>query len=174
MMADALVQRLAANPPEKRELGTKIRDGLVRVHGLLRSLSRGLILMEVDAEGLRAALEDLAARTSEAGTLCYFDCARGVTLADSAMATHLYRIAQEAVSNAVRHGKARHIQIALRQDGASVILSIQDDGTGMPVRAAPDDGMGIRIMHYRAGLIGGKVNIGPVKTGGTLVSCTAK
>jgi two-component system CheB/CheR fusion protein len=91
---------------------------------------------------------------------------------DSAVANHLFRIAQEAVTNAVRHGQAPTIQISLRLDEHSLTLSIEDDGTGMAPSAPPSCGSGLRIMKYRSKLIGGMLNIRPNEKGGTRVSCT--
>ena len=84
---------------------------------------------------------------------------------------HLYRIAQEAVSNAVRHSRARNIRITLEQENGETALTIEDDGAGLARDASQAGGMGLRTMRYRAGLIGGKLEVGPGPSGGTLVVC---
>ncbi len=141
-------------------------------------LCRGLILAELDAEGIGLALEELAERTGDqSGLSCSFDYPEPVSVPDPITAGHLYRIAQEAVSNALRHGRPRHLRLALRSGTEALCLSIQDDGIGMP-DLVPDpqngqgEGMGIPTMRYRAGMIGGSLQISPVQSGGTLVTCT--
>ncbi|HEY8503106.1 MAG TPA: ATP-binding protein, partial [Gemmataceae bacterium] len=124
-------------------------------------------------EGLRAALEDLAARTREqAGVACALECAGPVELADGVTATHLFRIAQEAVSNALRHARPRQIRIGLAGGPAALTLAVRDDGVGIPEPAGEEKGLGIRLMRHRAGVIGGTLAVGAAEGGGTLVTCT--
>jgi signal transduction histidine kinase len=83
----------------------------------------------------------------------------------------LYRIAQEAVTNAVRHSGAHGISITLARKDGETALSIEDDGTGLSSEAMQADGMGLRTMRYRAELVGGKLEVGPGPSGGTRVVC---
>jgi PAS domain S-box-containing protein len=171
LMADALAQRLKAADADWR-LAAKVAAGLERVHQQVRSLSHGLVPVDVDPEGLRAALEDLAARTGEqSGTACHFEWGGPVEVADAVTATHLLRIAQEAVSNALRHGRARHIRIGLRGEAGNLTLSVRDDGIGIPRYLEESRGLGVRIMRNRAAVIGGTLTVGPAAGGGTLVTC---
>jgi PAS domain S-box-containing protein len=173
MMADALTQRLASRADGSKELAGKIRDGLERVHAQVRSLSRGLVPVQVDAEGLRAALEDLAARTSEQpGITCAFHCPQKVLVSEPDTATHLFRIAQEAVANALRHSQAHHIHIGLARDDGMVTLSVRDDGAGLPDNLERNQGLGMRLMQFRANLIGATISFGPAPGPGTLVTCS--
>jgi two-component system CheB/CheR fusion protein len=88
------------------------------------------------------------------------------------MATHLYRITQEAVSNSVRHGKASRIEIEISADPYCIVLSIKDNGKGLPPLDAEREGMGLRIMSYRSDMIGGELGIRRNPDGhGTIVSC---
>ena len=91
--------------------------------------------------------------------------------AGSRRAKHLYRIAQEAVHNALRHGKPRSILIRLDSDDRGLILTITDDGTGMREARDRSGGLGMHIMHYRAGIIGGQITVEPGPDGGTRVRC---
>jgi signal transduction histidine kinase len=179
MMAGALARRLEHGSGAEKELAGKLVQGLNRVHQQVRALSRELIVAELDAEGLSVALEELAARTREqAGIDCHLDSAEPVSVPDPLMAKHLYRVAQEAVSNALRHGKPSRICLALHSGPDELCLTIRDDGIGMqkpvvPPQADPTkDGMGIPTMHYRAAMIGGALQVGPAPGGGTLVSCS--
>jgi PAS domain S-box-containing protein len=176
LMADALAQRLASGAlsPAEVKLATRVSDGLQRALAQVRALSHGLVPVDVDPEGLRAALEDLAARSGEqSGTPCVFESSGPVQLADAASATHLFRIAQEAVGNALRHGHATRLRLALRGGPGSLTLTVEDDGTGLPEAPADGKGLGLRLMRYRAGLIGGTLAIGPASDAGrgTLVTC---
>lgn len=172
LMAQSLVQRLPDVVVEKR-IALRLSAGLDSVHQQIRELSRGLIPVHVESRGLMAALDNLAARTAEAsGIEVTAECPEWVELPDHATATQLFRIAQEAISNAVRHGKPRHIRLSLLTEPNGLRLRIRDDGAG--IQGVPDqgDGLGLKIMHYRAGQIGGVLQIGPTLGGGTVVSCT--
>jgi signal transduction histidine kinase len=84
---------------------------------------------------------------------------------------HLYRIAQESVANALRHSGAQSVQITLDQEDGETVLRIEDDGKGLSTKPAAARGMGLRTMRYRAGLIGGMLEVGPGPRGGTQVVC---
>jgi signal transduction histidine kinase len=90
---------------------------------------------------------------------------------DHAAATHLFRIAQEAVSNAVKHGKARRVGISLRDTRGRIVLRVSDNGKGFPKRTPKNKGMGLRIMQSRAGMIGGAIAIERNNSGGMNVTC---
>lgn len=173
LMADALSQRLNRSlSPRERELAAKIAEGLGRVHQDLRSLSHGLLPVGMDVEGLRVALARLAVQSSQRdSTECSFESMGAIQLDDPASGLHLYRIAQEAVSNAIRHGKARRVRIILGAGSAALTLSVEDDGTGIRQEEGRDEGMGIRLMNYRARLIGAALTIAPAPGGGTAVTC---
>jgi PAS domain S-box-containing protein len=173
LLAEGLVEALEKGSPAEAVLATKVAEGLKRVLSQVRALSRGLIPVEVDAAGLMAALAELASRTSELhGVTCTFDCKEPVLVEDNQTATHLYRIAREAVTNALKHSRAKKITISLEGDGRSVTLRIRDDGVGLPREPVEVKGMGLKIMRYRAGLINAQLAVGPAESGGTLVSCT--
>jgi two-component system CheB/CheR fusion protein len=126
----------------------------------------------VDPEGLRVALEELADRTrKQYRVACTFESTGQAQLPDAVAATHLLRIAQEAVNNALRHSGAKNIRIALKAQANTLTLTIRDDGSGLPEPAYKGKGLGIRIMRNRAGVIGGTLTIAPVDGSGTLVTC---
>jgi PAS domain S-box-containing protein len=171
MVADALAKQLKDLPPQA-ELAGKVVAGLQRLQNQSHSLARGLVPVEVDPEGLRVALEELASRTSEVpGVSCTFEWTGQPQLTVAVTATHLLRIAQEAVNNGLRHGQARNIHIALRAKADSLSLTIRDDGIGLLGRPSHGKGLGIRIMRNRAAVIGGALTIAPAEGGGTLVTC---
>jgi PAS domain S-box-containing protein len=171
LMAQSLAQRLPA--VGEQSIAVRLSAGLDRVHQKVRELSRGLIPVHVESRGLSAALDELAVRTSEAsGVSVTAECPDWVELPDHATGTQLFHIAQEAISNALRHGRARHIRLTLLTEPNGLRLRIKDDGIGIRPAADRSDGLGLRIMQYRAGLIGGALHVGPSQGGGTVVSCT--
>ncbi len=120
-----------------------------------------------------AALAELASQTSELhGGTCTFECKEPVLVDDNQTATHLYRIAKEAVTNALKHSRANNIVISLEDDEKTITLRVRDDGVGLPREPLATRGMGLKIMRYRAGLINAGLTVGPAEPGGTLVSCT--
>jgi two-component system CheB/CheR fusion protein len=125
-------------------------------------------------DGLMLALEDFAATTSDLfGIHCRFECNLPVLVDNPSTAAHLYRIAQEAVSNAVRHGRATQIEIALEESDSGTQLSVSDNGGGFPDPLPRHDGMGLRTMADRARSIGGYFSIHPGMLGGAEVICVA-
>ncbi|MBY0525896.1 MAG: PAS domain S-box protein [Gemmataceae bacterium] len=172
LVAESLHEVLTEHNSPEVGYAAKIVAGLKRALKQVRELSRGLVPVQVDAEGLMAALKELADRINEihAGT-CSFECTTPVAIKNNSTATHLYRIAQEAVSNALKHGQARDIQITLGLDEQRVVLRIEDDGIGIDRRDEAGRGMGLQIMRYRAGLIKARFSIVPRKQGGTRVTC---
>jgi PAS domain S-box-containing protein len=140
---------------------------------LTRSLARGLHPVALKSGGLIAALADLADRTSEMYQVtCRFaGPAEEPPLTDTA-ATHLYRIAREAVTNAVNHGHAKQIDIALEVAAGHTGLRVADNGCGMPRPNPRRKGMGLRIMNYRADVIGALLAFTMTQNGGTTVNCT--
>jgi two-component system, LuxR family, sensor kinase FixL len=173
MMAERLTGELAGRSLPQAGAAAKIVDGLEQALEHVRALSKGLVPVEVDAEGLMVALADLAARTSELhGVNCTFRCQQPVCILDNQTATHLYRLSQESVTNSLKHGRASKIVISLADDGELITLKIADDGKGFSEERHQSAGTGLRIMRYRAGLIRAKLTIGPSRPRGTQVTCT--
>lgn len=153
---------------------TKLVDLLDQGVELTRSLARGLYPVELEAAGLMAALEDLARGTANvARQKCRFECPSPIAVADRAVAMHLFRIAQEALNNAVKHAQASEIVLRFEQEDGRLRLTVEDDGRGLPPEpaAAKPQSMGHRIMRNRAAVIGGQLEIRSRPGGGTLVSC---
>jgi PAS domain S-box-containing protein len=175
LLADSLVNALEDKSAAEANISIKMAEGIKRVLGQIRAFSRGLIGVEVDAEGLMAALAELAARTTQLhGVNCTFECKEPVRLANNQAATQLYGIAREAVTNALRHAQARNIKISLESAGQTIRLHVQDDGIGLPEPTVDVKGMGLKIMRYRAGLINGHLSIRTAVPAGAAVSCTLR
>jgi PAS domain S-box-containing protein len=138
-----------------------------------RELARGLLPVLSDTHGLMSALQLWAGEVEDLfGISCRFACETPVLIHDDGMATHLYHIAQEAVTNSIKHGQARNVLIHLAQDNGWGALIIRDDGTGIKEDRANTQGMGLHIMTYRAGMIGGRLEIRTNQAQGTSVACT--
>jgi len=137
-----------------------------------RELSRGLLPVLSESRGLMSALERWADEVEDLfGISCSFLCVEPVLIHDNSVATHLYHITQEAVNNAIKHGKARHVVIALAASGDRAALTISDNGSGIPKVPAGNKGMGLHIMNYRAKMISGTLEITRGKPQGTAVTC---
>ncbi len=138
-----------------------------------RELARGLLPVVADAQGLMSALQLWSGEVEDLfGISCRFACESAVLIHDEAMATHLYHIAQEAVNNAIKHGHARTILIRLAQESGWGTLLIRDDGTGFVEDRGNSQGMGLQIMSYRAGMVGGRLELKTSPGWGTWVTCT--
>lgn len=137
---------------DSEEMVGIIEEGI----GMARSLARGLAPVELDALGLTATLRELARATTQRSRIsCVLETPDEVELENTEAVVHLFRIAQEAVNNAVRHSRASRIVIRLENTPAGLQLTVSDDGTGLPVSSARGAGMGLHIMRHRASMAGG-------------------
>jgi two-component system sensor kinase FixL len=172
LMAEVLETKLAKQAKSLAPDAEKIARETREVISQTRALSRGLSPVLLESEGLMSALKELASNTQEMFRVsCQFFSLKPVQVEDLTTATHLYRIAQEAVSNAIKHGKAREIQIVLSFENGVLILAVQDNGIGMQTKAQKQKGMGLQVMKYRAGIIGGSIDVRKSEQG-TRVTCT--
>ena len=151
------------------EIARHVREAISQT----RALARGLSPVTLESEGLISALQELAANAERMfGVSCRIEAPQPVPLQAPAIATHLYRIAQEAVSNGIKHGKASQIIIRIAVEQPHILLQIVDNGLGISNSPVPRGGMGLSIMQYRAGMIGAALSIEKNRNGGTIVSCS--
>ena len=150
------------------EIADLIKNAIDEAHGM----ATGMFPVRIEENGLMSALAELAADTARRFRIdCKFKCAKPVALADSHAATHLYRIAQEAVSNAVKHGRAKLVVIKLSETRGRITLKIEDNGEGI-LKKIKQPGMGLKTMHYRAQTIGGLLEIQQRPRRGIAVTCS--
>ena len=162
----------ARSAPETQSI-RKIAELADQAISQARELARGLQPVMLEAVGLVAALKELSEKVESLFRIaCLLVCDGPVLVHDNAVATHLYRITQEAISNAVKHGKAKTVVIDLTADEGELRLKITDDGVGLGNAPGDGKGMGLQTMEYRARLIGGTLDLLPGKSGGTTVACT--
>ncbi len=139
---------------------------------LTRGLARGLDPVEIEGGGLAQGLRELATNTSRlSATRCEYTSNGDISIGDSVTATHLYRIAQEAITNAIKHGRADRIVLGLVALPGRVRLTVRDDGAGLPEGDRRGQGMGLRIMAHRAAVMGGSFEVRRMASGGTMVTC---
>jgi two-component system CheB/CheR fusion protein len=170
--ANSITHTLFEEVHKEAPLAKRIADDLDTAISQARQLSRGLFPIKVDADGLPSALEEYCRAISERFRLsCLFEPPTSIVAVDKRIATHLFRIAQEAVTNALKHSRARRIRVLLHADNEQVALEVVDDGIGIGTRPPPGTGIGLDIMEYRARSIGGTFAISDLETKGTCVSC---
>ena len=172
-LARALENKLVAlslpEASDAAEIGRLIFEALSQT----RNLARGVFPVELESNGLVQALMELATTVEKLFNIsCRFEGDEGLVLHDSSLANHLFRLTQEALNNSVKHGKARQVVISLRKAADKSVLSIRDDGLGFRANGVKANGLGLRIMHYRAQKIGGVLHVQSAEHGGTIVSCT--
>jgi len=168
LMTRTLAKELKGRSAEDREKARALGDLLAEATSVARNLSRGLHPITLTANGLPKALEELAARVPQ-NVRFSWPSSKKLDL-DPSVALHVYRIAEEAVGNAVRHAKANKVTIEMRiTPGRKIALTITDDGVGFRRGAA--EGMGLQNMRYRARIIRGTFKIASAPQRGTVVTC---
>jgi PAS domain S-box-containing protein len=173
LMSQVLQQQLASKSKTAAARAGQIASHVREAISQTRLLARGLYPVALDAGGLMPALVELAANTQTTfGTACRVESDRPLLFRDPAVATHLCRIAQEAVLNAIKHGKATEIVIRLGTVEGRAVLDISDNGAGFPQVSTKTKGMGLRIMQHRAAMIGGVLKTCNLHAGGARVSCS--
>jgi two-component system, LuxR family, sensor kinase FixL len=172
LLSQALAQSLATKSPADAAVAEEVVQCVNQAMAQTRSIAQGLCPVEVGRFGLTSGLQELAADTRRMfGVRCQFRATEGLAIGDDLVAAHLFRIAQEAVNNALRHGQARHIRIELSRRGGGLCLEIRDDGCGLPEPLPAGSGMGLRTMRYRAGVIGARLAVKRRRPHGTVVVC---
>ena len=169
VLGEKLAARSLPESADATELVRLIEDGIT----LARNTAHGIAPLEMESEGLVDALRALADNVSRTFRVaCRVVCDSPPPIEDPAAATHLYRIAQEAVHNAVRHGHPKQIVVSLSRVRHRAQLTVEDDGIGLPEDWQTGRGLGTHIMAHRAVIVGGALSIEPNPTGGTFVSCS--
>jgi two-component system CheB/CheR fusion protein len=164
-------QKMAKKNSAQAQIFSKAARTVNANVGLARDLARGLHPIELNTTGLQNALREMAFRTEHSGKIsCRFVCPRPVRIRDDAIALNLYRIAQEAVNNTLKHAKATEIVLTLVRKRSTVCLEIRDNGDGLSKNRS-GKGMGVDIMQHRANVIGAKLTIESRQGRGTSVTC---
>jgi len=173
LMCQVLEQKLTTkSKPESKQVG-EIAQHIREAISHTRKLARGLSPVELEANGFMSALHELAAHIQKLFRVeCRLECPKPVMIRNNIFATHLYRIVQEAINNAVKHGKAKRILISLKPAGDRIALTVTDDGLGFSNETKKGGGMGLHIMKYRASVVDAALEVRSGADGeGTTVSC---
>jgi signal transduction histidine kinase len=168
VLQDRLAEASLTETAEAEKIVGLVNDSI----RMTRELARGLMPVAPKGRGLVPAFRLWAAEISELFQVdCRVECPQPVLLHGEALAEHLYRLAQEAVTNGIRHGRARTVVIELTLVGGGGALTIRDDGSGFDFASANRSGLGMRIMNDRARVIGGSLNVESSPNKGTIVRC---
>jgi len=169
MLATSLLNK--ATRPEHNlasQLATGLQDTLTQV----RALSHGLVPVEIDAEGFTSALKNLTEEIQRQSHIpVSFEIHDEIRFSNNDTVMHLYRIAQEALNNAIKHSNSSHMKVSLEVEDDDGLLEIYDNGRGINDDVSNDDGLGLSIMKYRSSLFEGEIKILPVADGGTRICC---
>ena len=169
-LSKALERKLAAKSLEEASEAAEIGRLVMQALSQTRNLARGLFPVELEQDGLVSALQELASNIEHLYRIkCRFEWASGVQITNNLLATHVFRIVQEAINNSVKHGKAQNVAIVLSAEDDLVQLKIEDDGAGFQP-GSRNDGLGLKIMQYRARRIGGTFTIQAGRSRGTIVT----
>jgi PAS domain S-box-containing protein len=172
-LAKVLQQKLQRKGLAEAEAAGNIARLVNEALAQTRRLSRGLCPAVLDSNDIEAALEQLAENLCALFSVaCELRCEPKIKITDNAVAVHLYRIAQEAATNAVKHGRARNILLSLRSNNTRLVLKIKDDGAGFAPARARGKGMGLRVMRHRARIIGATLSVRQSDKGGVIVTCS--
>lgn len=171
VLAEEMVQQSLPAARDARRITQLLGKAILEAHGL----ARGLFPISLEADDLRSALGELAANIHDIYKIsCRLICAKPVLIADRSTAMHLFRIAQEAIQNAIKHGKATRVVIRLSKKNETVELAVKDNGKGLPNHFEKRQGMGLKIMDHRASMIGAELQVQRVPAGGTLMLCSLR
>jgi PAS domain S-box-containing protein len=174
LMTGVVADELSAVSPRQAARVSRIAEQIRLTIDRAKMLAHGLSPVALEAGGLGAGLEELAETSAELfGVRCEFggECEGDLAQVDIDMGTHLYRIAQEAITNSIKHGNAKCILVNVDSSAEQWVLTVSDDGCGISDQGFDGKGMGLRTMKYRASTIGGSLALHSSPGQGSIVSC---
>jgi two-component system, NarL family, sensor histidine kinase UhpB len=163
-----LTRRGSEGAVEAARIHTLIQEALNQT----RDLSHDLVTLDLEQQDLASAMERMVLHVKRTFNIgCRFECQTKAPALEANSVSQLYKITQEAVTNAIKHGKAKNVEIRLSNGGSHLLLSIRNDGAPFPSVVKANAGLGLRIMNYRAHLIGAALEVKPAERGGAVVTC---
>ena len=171
LMIQTLANALRTEAPKQAKAAFELTQYIRKAVAQIREIAHGMSPVASEGEGLMMALQELAQMTTATGIECEFECKKPVSIKDPASETHLCRIAQEAVTNALKHAKPKRILIRLEERPDEIELMISDDGRGVKASKPKGDGIGLQVIQHRARLIGGRTEFETAPGKGTKIVC---
>ena len=173
LMAKGLQTKLARDGSESTTDAARIHSLIQETMNQTRELSHDLVTLDLEEKDLASAMERMVSHTKRTFNIaCRFRCETSVPSLSANAVGQLYKIAQEAVTNAIKHAKAKHVEIQLSNGKSQLQLSIRNDGSLFPSVVKANPGLGLRIMNYRAHLIGASLEVSPGEREGAVVICS--
>jgi two-component system sensor histidine kinase UhpB len=171
-MAETLQHKLYSKSLDEATYAARITALVNQAAEQMHEFARKLHPVDLNVSNLTSAFDDLAASTEHLFSIsCIFKHSKSVSVNDTSVTINLYRIAQEAITNAVRHGGAKNVVIKLTSIRGRSTLTVKSDGLDFPGNQAASKGMGLKLMNHRAETIGGSLSIHRGANGGTIVTC---
>jgi len=172
LMIEVLREKLSDKSLEEEvAYAEKTHERIIQATEQTRSLAKGLHPIDLDKHGLASAIGELAVNTEQFfGISCKLTCHETVSTKDTSVAMNLYRIAQEAITNAIRHGKTNNIKINLISEDGWLTMTVENDGLDFAAEPRRAEGMGLKIMRHRAEVVNGSLDIRKGAAGGTIVT----
>ena len=172
LMATSLANKLADRKEPEAETAAEIAVGVQEVLNEFRVVLRGLVPVDLETDGLPVALERLCQAASKRSSIpCQLRCSDTISVNDNSIATHLYRIAQESLNNALKHSNATRVVLQLGRSTKGLILTVRDNGSGFQPDVVDAKSMGLRIMQHRCGLIDGTLSVKSSPGQGCVIQC---
>ena len=172
LMVKGLALKLAKQKSPDAKDARKIHKLVQEAMSHTSDVAQNLATLDIREQNLGAALKNLAAHAKESfGVACAVRLNGECPALESTVVRQLYKIAQEALTNAIKHGKAKQVRIGLGHSGDTLVLTVRNDGAPFPSAVGRSAGMGLRIMNYRAHIINGSVTVEPSQPDGTVVTC---
>src|SRR6056297_18760 len=172
MLAESLSRKLHANAVPGADEVKEIAEMISEADGIARSIARDMEQVEIEKKGFQSAVDELCRKTEKmTGVNCTLDIRNDPEIENHSKALHLYRIVQEAINNAVKHGNPKNIDIRLSENADHLLVVVQDDGNGFSNPAKDHEGKGIQIMKHRARMMGGNLELVRTKHNRTMVRC---
>jgi len=173
LLSETMTQQLMTGgkpDPTNVEAITRLVSEAIKI---TRDLAKSLSPITLELEGLQAAVEELADTSSSLfGIHCICEDHQQNLVLDRTRSLHLFRIVQEAVNNSVRHGKAKNVRVGMTRDRKDLIVTVVDDGVGLSLKTSVNPGIGLRLMQYRAKMLGASLTVKrSAPEGGTVVTC---
>jgi len=169
LLREKINKKNLPNIEEVDEIYNLIAEGINHI----RKITKGLKPVDIQPESLGLALKELAFKTEKRFKIsCNFKYDDTISIDNNITTTHIYYIIQEAINNSIKHASPKNIKISMLKEKNKIIISIEDDGTGISEKHKDSDGMGINIMEYRANIINGSLKILKNKNSGTTVQCS--